>query len=771
MEDTSRPADSVQPDSVNKNITAYKVTLSILFGLLGFGVNFFTINFAFPPYTATVLIGLLFPMLITLAWGWKYGLLSALAGGCQSMWWLWGPSNGYATFFVVPPFTLWIVWHGFVANWRKKQTAHPWWLYEYVVEIPFRILSTINLYTLSRWAITLNPPPWGWASGAPNTIPMHFSNFVVIKQAVVGYVILLLADVLLHLGFVRKFFGLEEEYDQTNTNHIISASLLIGIFIWLVDSVIGYLVFHTEDSLLDLLALNIHPHDIFMRAMFILACLMGGLLTSYLLRRQRESDQALLESEARYRLLFERSLASVYLSTLDGQVLDCNAAFAHLLGYDSREDLLRHRATEFYFDETDRETFIAQLKQHGTLTNQEILLRRKDGAPVWVLEEVSLIKEEGVPARIQGTAIDITERVRAEEALRRVDRALRTLSECNQAVVRATEKSDLLHQICQIVVQIGGYRLAWVGFAQQNEEKSVRPVAQSGFEEGYLETLDITWADTERGHGPTGTAIRSGEHFLAKDIVTDPHFAPWHAAAIQRGYASSLALPLIAEGQTFGALNIYAAESDAFDADEVKLLTELADDLAYGVMALRDRAGRVQAEAEIEAKSQFLESIIKQSPLSTFIIDAEGTCVMVNQAFLEAYHVPDESLVIGKNALTVPANIERGTTEYMQRSLSGEVVKTPEIEFTSPINGSRTVTCTTLFPIYDPSGALTNVVVMQEDVTERVQAERELQERMNELETFYRATLGREGRVIELKQEVNELLEQLDKNKKYGDHG
>jgi len=163
--------------------------------------------------------------------------------------------------------------------------------------------------------------------------------------------------------------------------------------------------------------------------------------------------------------------------------------------------------------------------------------------------------------------------VQAEEELRKANRALKVLSECNQAVVRATEEPGLLHQICRLIAQVGGYRLAWVGFAERDEEKTVRPVAHAGFEEGYLETLNITWADTESGRGPTGTAIRSGEYCAARDILTDPHFAIWREAAIQRGYASSIALPLIAEGQTFGALNIYAAEPDAFDADEVKLLT------------------------------------------------------------------------------------------------------------------------------------------------------------------------------------------------------
>ena len=286
---------SGHPDSNGKNITSYKIAISILFGLLGFVLNFHTINFPFPPYIAVVLIGLLFPMLITLAWGWRYGLLSALAGGCQSMWWLWGPSNGYAIFAVVPPFTLWILWHGFFADLRNRRGGHEWWLNAYAVEIPFRILSTINLYTLARWAITLNPPPWGWASAASSTIPMHFTNFVVIKQFVIAYIILLLADVLLNLGYIRRLFRLEKKSNQTNTSYIISASLLFGVFFWFIDSVVGSLIFYTESSFLDLLALDIPPYVLYVRTAFILACLVGGLVASGFLRKQHESEEALRE--------------------------------------------------------------------------------------------------------------------------------------------------------------------------------------------------------------------------------------------------------------------------------------------------------------------------------------------------------------------------------------------------------------------------------------------------------------------------------------------
>ncbi|MFZ2640217.1 MAG: MASE1 domain-containing protein [Verrucomicrobiia bacterium] len=193
----------------------------------------------------------------------------------------------------------------------------------------------------------------------------------------------------------------------------------------------------------------------------------------------------------------------------------------------------------------------------------------------------------------------IEERKHANEELRKLNRALRTISECNQALIHSTDEMALLNRVCRLVTDIGVYRLAWVGFAEQDAAKTVRPVAQAGFEEGYLETLQITWADTERGRGPTGTAIRTGQPCTANAILTNPNFAPWRAEALKRGYASSLVLPLKTGDRVLGALSIYSVKADAFDPEETKLLTELADDLAYGLVALRIRTQQNQAEAAL----------------------------------------------------------------------------------------------------------------------------------------------------------------------------
>ena len=166
--------------------------------------------------------------------------------------------------------------------------------------------------------------------------------------------------------------------------------------------------------------------------------------------------------------------------------------------------------------------------------------------------------------------------------VRRSNRALRAISECNQALIHAGDEAELLGQVCRTIVDAGGYYFAWVGYAEQDEAKSVRPVAQAGVQAGYLDGLEITWADAERGHGPTGTAIRTGTYAIARKVANDSAFDPSLEAARDRGFASSIALPLSAGERVFGALMIYAAEADAFDACEVELLTGLADDLAYG---------------------------------------------------------------------------------------------------------------------------------------------------------------------------------------------
>ena len=198
------------------------------------------------------------------------------------------------------------------------------------------------------------------------------------------------------------------------------------------------------------------------------------------------------------------------------------------------------------------------------------------------------------------------EQSRRDERLIRANRSWKMLSECNQALIWASDESNLLDEICRIVVETGGYRMAWIGYAEHDGEKTVKPMAQKGFDDGYLESVKITWDESETGRGPTGTAIRTGAPCLIRDILHDPSYRPWRSEAIRRGYQSSIALPLIAEERVLGALNIYATEPDAFDEDEVALLMRLADNLAYGIETLRTKAKHDRLREELVRKNNEL---------------------------------------------------------------------------------------------------------------------------------------------------------------------
>ncbi len=235
---------------------------------------------------------------------------------------------------------------------------------------------------------------------------------------------------------------------------------------------------------------------------------------------------------------------------------------------------------------------------------------RRDGETRQILVRARVFRDAmGRIVRCHGTNQDITERKRVKTELARVNRTLRMLGNSNQVLIHIADESTLLNEICRIAVDVGGYRMAWAGYAEEDEAKTIRPVAQAGFDSGYLEFANVTWADCDRGRGPGGVAIRTGQPHIVHDVSGDPTFAPWREEAVRRGYQSVIAVPLIGEGRTFGILCIYADEVGAFDVEEVEILNELADDLAFGITAMRTRAEHRRAEEEKAA----LESRLLQA--------------------------------------------------------------------------------------------------------------------------------------------------------------
>ncbi len=218
---------------------------------------------------------------------------------------------------------------------------------------------------------------------------------------------------------------------------------------------------------------------------------------------------------------------------------------------------------------------------------------------------------------------------RNEESLYRVNRALRVFSECKKAITWDMDEFELLRKICRILVALGGYRLAWVAYASHDIDKSVKPVAYWGNDEGYLHSLKVTWDESIYGQGPAGTTIRTGQTVIVQDIMSNPNFKPWREEALNHGFASAISLPLHNTSKIYGALVILAAEADSFDLEEASQLEELADDLANRIRTLHSEA----AQKKVKEEQLLLAKVIHQAAEGVLTFDQDARVQYLNPAW------------------------------------------------------------------------------------------------------------------------------------------
>jgi PAS domain S-box-containing protein len=356
-----------------------------------------------------------------------------------------------------------------------------------------------------------------------------------------------------------------------------------------------------------------------------------------------------------------------------------------------------------------------------------------NGQIKWVHEKAELeYEKDGTLSGGFGTVTDITERKKREEELYRLNRTLRALSNSTQAMMRVKDESDYIQEVCDIIVKDCGHKMVWVGFAENDQAKSVRPVAYSGFEKGYLETLKITWADTERGRGPTGTAIRTGKASLCRNMPTDNAFKPWRAQALERGYASSISLPLMSGQTAFGALTIYSTQMDPFSHDEIDLLTELTSDLSYGISAIRFRTARDEAQkALIESEKKYRE-LVQYANSAIVRWNPSGEITLFNE-YAQKFFGYSADEVLGKK---VDILLPQGQSEEADPwELIQDIVNDPQ-RYANNINenvckdGRRVWMAWTNKPIYDENGRVSELLAVGTDITKQKQAE-EITSRQN----------------------------------------
>ncbi len=425
------------------------------------------------------------------------------------------------------------------------------------------------------------------------------------------------------------------------------------------------------------------------------------------------------EREEWHRTILRTATDGYWRVDRQGRLLEVNEAYCRMSGYGESE-LLTLSISDLEAAETPADT-AAHLKKILAQGEDrfESQHRRKDGSvyPVEVSVQYQPTGGGGLVVFLR----DITARKSAEVELRKLNRALRAIGACNQCLIHATDETELLNQICHIVVTVGGYRMAWVGFAEQDEARTVRPVAQAGYEAGYLETAQITWADRERGRGPVGTAIRTAQPCLAPGVRDDPLFAPWRAEALKRGYTAVLALPLKTADRVLGALNIYSAALGTFDAGEIELLTQLADDLSFGLQTLRLRRERAKSEAALWESEARYRRIVETAEEGIWKIDAAARTTFVNpkMAQLLGYTVAEmqgralQDFMDEAGRAIAAANLERRQQGIAEQH---------DFRFRRK-DGSTLWALLATNPITDATGAYAGALAMVTDITARKAAE------------------------------------------------
>jgi len=315
-------------------------------------------------------------------------------------------------------------------------------------------------------------------------------------------------------------------------------------------------------------------------------------------RRKAEEDASF------FKALVEYTRDPVYvLSPENGyRMIYANQASCSHFGK-SREEVLTMRIPDWdpVFDMGQVDELLEQLKQGRSMLFET--MHRLDSGKLVPVEVTCNYLEYNGQGLTAGYFHDITERKKAEEQILRLNRLYAVLSETGKAIAHSTDRYTLFDEICRLIVEHGGFRLAWIGLVDE-ESAAVRPVAWSSEDAFFLGNISVLAREEPEGMGAAGSAVRNGKLKIINDYLHDPLTSPWHEEAEKHGFQSAAAVALKVNGKVIGALTIYAGEKLFFHEEMAGLLMQLETDISFALENLDREARRKEVERALREETQ-----------------------------------------------------------------------------------------------------------------------------------------------------------------------
>jgi len=389
--------------------------------------------------------------------------------------------------------------------------------------------------------------------------------------------------------YVIAAIGLFHQINKKNTHDI--AGLFVAVSVMALSEFYFTVYFNVADTF-NLLG---HIYKVIAYTFICYSVFIDSVKKPYL---RMDESKKLLQS------VIEAIPSRVFWKDKDSRYIGCNTSFAHDAGETSVENIIGKIDDELnwhQYKDSYRNDDLMVMETLAPKIFYDEKIVDTDGKEIWVrTSKVPLQNANNEVVGILGVYDDISKLKQAEFEQYKFTRALKLLSECNSLLVHTKSEKEILQDICNLAIDVGGYSMAWVGLKRDNPQKTIELIAAAGNENGYLQSVNITWDDSASSLGPTGTAIKTAKTSIAQDFLNNENTKPWQIEAAKRGYKATIALPLISNDEVFGVLSIYSTELNAFIPDEVQLLEEMASDLAFGIKSLRTSAAHDEAQLKIE---------------------------------------------------------------------------------------------------------------------------------------------------------------------------